>query len=109
MKLSLKILAACLAATAMVAVSVLAAAEPSELPQVDGESLRQKLVAHQRARQAASDLVSDILTVQLQQLVENWLQGLPVYGDIAQMRTNIDGLVESSMSDVVGLLATAQH
>jgi hypothetical protein len=109
MKPSLKILATCLAATEMFAVSFLTAAEPSDSPQVDGESLRQKLVAHQRARQAASDLVSNILAVQLQQLEENGLQGLPLYGDIAQMRTNIDGLVESSMGDVVGLLASAQH
>src|SRR5581483_334766 len=76
---------------------------------IDVEVLRRKQEAQQRARDMARELVSGILDVQLQQLEENGLQELPLYRDISQMRSNIDGLVEAEMNTVVTLLLKAQE
>ena len=77
--------------------------------QVDTDMLRRKQETQQRARDAARELVSSILDIQLEQLDENGLDQLPLYRDIKQMRTNIDGLIEAEMAEVVGLLLRAQE
>ncbi|HEX3658691.1 MAG TPA: hypothetical protein VHV55_23060 [Pirellulales bacterium] len=77
-------------------------------PAVDVEMLRRKQEHQQRARDLARELVSSILDIQLQQLSENGLEHLPLYRDISQMRTHLDGLVEAEMADVVNLLLKAQ-
>lgn len=76
--------------------------------QIDAQALRLKQDTQQRARDLARELVTSILDIQLQQLEENALEDLPLYRDIRQMRTNIDGLVEAEMADVVDLLVRAQ-
>jgi hypothetical protein len=84
---------------------VLAAEAPRLFAQqVDSEMLRRKQETQQRARDAARELVSSILDIQLEQLEENGLNTLPLYRDIKQMRINIDGLIEAEMAEVVGLL-----
>ncbi|HWA97365.1 MAG TPA: hypothetical protein VG713_02690, partial [Pirellulales bacterium] len=75
---------------------------------IDIHLLRRKQQAQQRARDLARDLVSRMLDVQLQQLEENGLDDLPLYRDVRQMRTHIDGLVEAEMNDVVTMLVLAQ-
>lgn len=75
---------------------------------VDVEVLRRKQEHQQRARDLARELVSSILDIQLQQLSENGLEHLPLYRDISQMRTHLDGLIEAEMADVVNLLLKAQ-
>lgn len=73
------------------------------------EALRQKQDAQERARLMARALVQRVLEVQVQQLEENGLQGLPLFRDIQSMRKNIDGLVDREMQQVVDLLANAQE
>ncbi|HEX4129434.1 MAG TPA: hypothetical protein VHZ24_05280 [Pirellulales bacterium] len=85
------------------------AEKSAEAPTIDVASLRRKQQAQQRARELAGELVSRLLDVQLQQLEENGLDGLPLYHDIQQMRSHLDGLVEAEMNDVVGMLLRAQE
>jgi len=74
----------------------------------DTADLRARQEAQQRARDLAQELVSRILAIQKRQLVENGLEGLQIYRDIDSMETNISGLVEAEMLEVVDLLANAQ-
>ena len=99
------------AATALVLFSIDAAwAQRATAPAAgkEGQTLRRKQEAQQRARDMARELVSGILDVQLQQLEENGLTEMTLYKDIRSMRTNIDGLVEAEMLEVVALLEKAQ-
>jgi hypothetical protein len=80
-----------------------AAADP-----LDARALQRKEEDQQRARALTRELVSSILDIQLQQLEENGLREMQIYRDIATMRGNISGLVESEMAQVVELLAAAQ-
>ncbi len=73
-----------------------------------GESLRHKQEAQQRARAMARELISSILDIQLKQLKENGLDKLPIHGEIASMRENIDKLIGAEMAEVVDLLVEAQ-
>jgi len=50
-----------------------------------------------------------VLDVQLEQLEENGLDDMPLYRDIKQMRSNLDGLVEAEMAGVVNTLVKAQQ
>ena len=49
-----------------------------------------------------------MLDVQLRQLAENGLTGLPIYRDIDSMKGNIAELVDSEMPEIVQLLIEAQ-
>src|SRR4051812_44207107 len=74
---------------------------PGSAAELTGAALRRKQQTQQRARAMARELVSSMLDVQLQQLEENGMADLPLHKDIANMRTNIDGLVEAEMREVV--------
>lgn len=71
---------------------------------VDTAVLRRKLESTERARDTTRDLVAAILDLQIQQLQENGLAHLPLYRDLNHMRTNIEGLIEAEMAEVVELL-----
>ena len=47
--------------------------------------------------------------MQLTKLEVNGLDKLPIYGEIAAMRKNIDRLVENDMAEVIDMLAHAQE
>lgn len=75
----------------------------------DPDPLRQKQQAQAQARALAEELVSTVLDIQLRQLDENGLQSLPLYRDIAAMKSNIRGLVDRDMDAIVQLLVEAQE
>ena len=75
---------------------------------VDKLSLRRKQIDQQRARAMARKLVSSAITMQLSQLEDNGLTGLPIYGEIRSMQKNIGLLVDDEMADVVQLFLDAQ-
>lgn len=75
----------------------------------EAATLRRKQDAQQKARLLTRELVSSILDVQLQQLKENGLEELPIYGEIQMMRKNINQLVDAEMQKVVDLLVKAQQ
>ncbi|MEZ6112028.1 MAG: hypothetical protein R3C99_13555 [Pirellulaceae bacterium] len=76
---------------------------------VETDALRQKQAAQEKARLLTRELVSGILDIQVRQLEENGLTQLPIYGEIRQMRVNINELVDAEMRDVVELLVKAQE
>lgn len=63
----------------------------------------------ERARAMATELVSSVLDIQLQQLAENHLEKLPIYDEIKSMRANLGKLVDREMQEVVALLAQGQR
>lgn len=75
---------------------------PTEAPRVEQQE-RQR-----RAWSMTRDLISGTLDVQLNQLRENRLDKMPIYGEIVSMRNHIDALVETEMRDVVEGLAQVQ-
>lgn len=75
---------------------------PTEPPRAEQQE-RQR-----RARGMTRELISGILDIQLNQLRENRLDKMPIYGEIASMRNHIDALVETEMRDVVETLAQVQ-
>ena len=76
---------------------------------VERDALRQKQRRQEKARSLATDLVSGVLDIQLQQLKENQLEHLPIYSEIKSMRGNLDELVGDEMQEVVQLLVEAQQ
>lgn len=71
-------------------------------------SLQTKRQAQERARTMARELVSSVLDMQLTKLEVNGLDKLPIYGEIALMRKNMDRLIETDMAEVAELLSQAQ-
>ena len=65
------------------------------------ETLVRKQQAQQRIRMMARQLVGAVLDIQLQQLRENGLDAYEIYGDIQQMRGDLDKLIESEMPEVM--------
>src|SRR5262249_698761 len=61
---------------------------PAETPAPT--SLQAKRQAQERARTMARELVTGVLDMQLTKLEVNGLDKLPIYGEIASMRKNID-------------------
>jgi hypothetical protein len=55
----------------------------------------------------AQQLVGGVLSTQIQQLHENGLDALPVYGEICEMQKHLDLLVDGEMAQVLEILATA--
>src|SRR5262245_57503948 len=86
--------------TALFALSALAA---------DGDSLRAKQLAQEKARAMAGELVSAVLDIQLRQLEENGLASLPIYRDIASMKEHLGTLMKDDMEAIVQLLVEAQE
>src|SRR5688500_10135367 len=76
---------------------------------VDGDALRRKQQAQEKARSLAVELVSAVLDIQLRQLEENGLKGLPIYRDIASMKGNLGELAKERMEEIVQLLVDAQE
>ncbi|MCR9118809.1 MAG: hypothetical protein NXI22_17880, partial [bacterium] len=91
----------CTFAWLLFAVPFLSAEEPTVL--------RSKQMAQEKARSLARELLSGVLDIQLRQLRENGMQGLPIYRDIESMRANIDDIAGEEMREVVELLVRAQE
>lgn len=66
---------------------------------------QRKLQAQQQTRAAAEALVAGLLEVQLRQLEENGLTGLPVYREIAEMKRHLTEIASESMEEIAALLA----
>jgi len=64
--------------------------------------------AQQQVRELAKRLVGEQLDLQMLQLRENGLDNLPLYAELAEMRANLDALVETHMQAVVALLNRLQ-
>ncbi|MCO6454172.1 MAG: hypothetical protein J5I93_02550, partial [Pirellulaceae bacterium] len=79
----------------------------SQSPATTGP-LAQQQQQQEKARRLAGELLAAVIDVQLRQLRENGLQELPIYGEIAAMRENIEALVQQEMQQVVDLLVRAQ-
>ena len=90
--------------TAIVLIEVLAVSAQTPPP----ASLQAKRQAQDRSRAMARELVSSVLDMQMTNLEVNGLDKLPIYGEIAQMRKNIDRLIETDMAEVADLLTQAQ-
>ena len=75
----------------------------------DTEGIRGKQQIHDKARLLARELLSSVLDIQLRQLRENGLDQQQVFGDIRDMRTHLDRLLNEQMEDVVDLLVKAQE
>jgi hypothetical protein len=75
----------------------------------ENNSLRAKQQAQEKARALASDLASEALDLQLRQLQENGLSDLPIYHDVAALKSELDSLVSTEMQAVVQLLVEAQQ
>src|SRR3954469_18541509 len=75
----------------------------------DVDGLRLKQQAQAQARASAEQLISAVLDLQLRQLEENGLKSLPMYRDIAAMKTNIGSLTHDEMERIVVLLSEAQQ
>jgi hypothetical protein len=71
-------------------------------------TLAAKKQAQERARTMARELLTSVLDLQLTKLEVNGLNKLPIYGEIAAMRKNIDRLIETDMAEVVELLTQAE-
>lgn len=67
------------------------------------ETLRRQ-ATQEGVRRMAKDLVAGLLDRQLQQLEENGLTDLEIYGEIRLMRQQLDELVDRHMPEVVELL-----
>jgi hypothetical protein len=65
---------------------------------------QRKLQAQQQARAAAEALVAGVLEVQLKQLEENGLAGLPVYREIAEMKRHLSEIASQPMEQIATLL-----
>jgi len=76
---------------------------------IENERLLARQRSQERARRMAAELVGGILDVQLRQLEENGMTGLPIYGEIRDMRGSLHALVEEEMQEVVVLLTQAQE
>src|SRR4051794_39209135 len=77
---------------------------PAEAP----VTLQAQRQAQERARAKARELVTGVLDTQLTKLEVNGLDKLPIYGEIAAMRKNIDRVVEADMAEVIDLLSRAE-
>ncbi|GAB4129854.1 MAG: hypothetical protein Kow0040_06550 [Thermogutta sp.] len=69
---------------------------------------RKRLTQQQQVRESAKRLVSEQLDLQMLQLRENGLDKLPLYAELAEMRANLDALVETHMQEVVAILDRLQ-
>ena len=76
---------------------------------VETDTLRLYQSSHQRSRQIARELITEVLDTQLEQFRFNGLDKLPIYRDILSMRRNVDRLVDTEMKDVLDLLTKAQR
>jgi hypothetical protein len=77
---------------------------------LEGGSVAQKQALQERVRGMARDLVGGVIDTQLQQLRENGLEGLSIYGELTEMRKHVDQLVARQMPgvlEVLGRLAEA--
>ena len=83
-----------------------AGCRPRRPPRCRCQAKRQ---AQERARTMARELVTGVLDLQLTKLEVNGLDKLPIYGEIAAMRKNIDRLIETDMAEVIDLLTQAQE
>ncbi len=68
----------------------------------------QRRVVQQQVREMAKRLAGEVLDLQMVQLRENGLETLPLYAELAQMRANLDVLVEAHMQEVIVLLNRLQ-
>ena len=71
---------------------------------LQSESIVRQQQVQQRVRTMARELVGGVLDQQMQQLRENGLQSHQVYGEIADMRKNLDALIEKEMPEVIRML-----
>jgi len=77
--------------------------------EAEGDNIRRKAQAQEKARALAGELVGSVLEIQMRQLEENGLKGLPIYKDIASMKGNIGELMKEDMEKVVQILVAAQE
>src|SRR4051794_14106091 len=75
----------------------------------EADNLRRKTQAQEKARALAGELVASVLEIQMRQLEENGLKGLPIFKDIASMKGNIGELMKDDMERVVQILVAAQE
>jgi hypothetical protein len=76
---------------------------------VETDTIRRKQQAQEKARLLATELVGNVLDIQVTQLEENGLTKLPIYADIKSMRGNVDGLVEKDMQSIIDTLVKMQE
>src|SRR5688572_11594621 len=91
------------------AISLLFVSLASVAWSAEGDSFKRKQQAQDKARALAGELVSGVLDIQIRQLEENGLKGLPIYKDILSMKGNIHVLMEKDMEQIVELLVKAQE
>ena len=84
-------------------------ASPPAASAAEADAFRRKQQAQEKARGLAGELVAAVLDIQLRQLEENGLKGLPIYHDIASMKGNIGELMKDDMEAIVQLLVEAQE
>ncbi|MBC7856740.1 MAG: hypothetical protein IAF94_25195, partial [Pirellulaceae bacterium] len=75
----------------------------------EGDNIRRKAMAQEKARALAGELVASVLEIQMRQLEENGHKGLPIYKDIASMKGSIGELMKEDMEKVVQILVAAQE
>ncbi|NMC18999.1 MAG: hypothetical protein GYA33_01155, partial [Thermogutta sp.] len=81
----------------------------AEAPHSDAaRDMARRRLAQQQVRELAKRLASEQLDLQMLQLRENGLDTLPLYAELAEMRANLDALVETHMQEVVALLDRLQ-
>jgi hypothetical protein len=88
---------------------VLVLATASTLFAVEADNIRRKQQAQEKARLLATELVANVLDIQLTQLEENGLTKLPIFGDIKSMRGNVDVMVEKDMQGIIDSLVKVQE
>jgi hypothetical protein len=81
-----------------------APAQPDPVAPTDGGSVAQRQALQERVRAMARDLVGGVIDIQLQQLRENDLQSLAIYGELTEMRKHVDELVARQMPGVLEVL-----
>ena len=75
---------------------------------VETDGLRRKQQAQEKARLLATELVANVLDIQITQLEENGLTKLPIFADIKSMRGNVDGMVDRDMQAIIEALVKLQ-
>lgn len=70
-----------------------------------GDDVERQRLSHDRAIDAVTEVVAEVLQLQLRKLEVNGLQEQPIYRELQASRTNLRGLVKSEMSELRKLLA----
>ena len=94
---------ACRYVAAVLAVACAAGALPAE----DTRIIAGQRSQQQRAQRLLREMLTQVLDTRLRQLEENAMTAMPIYKDLAAMRSRGDDLVRKEMTDAVALLDRA--